>query len=234
MFTVRKNEARGQSGSYWLDSKHSFSFADYYDPAHMGFGPLRVINEDWIAPDSGFGMHPHRNMEIITYVLSGAISHEDSMGSKADVTPGEVQVMSAGSGVLHSEFNRSPDNPVHLLQIWIMPDKHHTEPGYWQQPVDRTAMQGGFHTIVSNDGRDGSLKIRQDAQMKAALISAGKSAAFTVEPNRKYWLQMAQGAAAAEGRDLAQGDALAIADEKGTVTVTATEDAEVLLFDLPA
>ncbi len=233
MFTVRKSDERGETGSHWLDSKHSFSFADYYDPKNMGFGPLRVINEDWVAPASGFGMHPHRNMEIITYVLEGAISHEDSLGSKGKISPGEVQVMSAGAGILHSEFNHAPHDPVHLLQIWIMPNKHNTAPGYQQQAFDRAAMQDRFHTIVSGQGDAGALAIQQDATLKTALIGAGKAAGFTTDAGRKYWLQVARGEATVASHALAQGDALAIENEAGDFNVTADTDAEVLLFDLP-
>jgi redox-sensitive bicupin YhaK (pirin superfamily) len=233
MFIIRKKDDRGLTETSWLKSRHSFSFSHYYDPVHMGFGPLRVINEDWVAPDSGFDTHGHKNMEIITYVLEGALSHKDSTGSGAAIRPGEVQMMSAGKGILHSEFNDSPADTVHLLQIWIMPDVMNTQPGYQQKPFPPEDMHNRFRLLVSKDGSDGSLIMKQDAQLLAAKIDAGKTLHFPVEDGRLYWLQAARGALDFQGQSFEAGDGLAIEKETGILSLTARTDAEVLLFDLP-
>lgn len=233
MFTVRRKNERGETGASWLKSKHSFSFAEYYNPQNMGFGPLRVINEDWISADSGFGMHGHKNMEIITYVLSGELTHKDSLGTGSTIHPGEIQMMSAGKGILHSEFNHSPSDEVHLLQIWIMPDKNNTQPGYQQKTFAPEKMQNKLRVVVSPDGEEGSLMIKQNAKLLAAKLSAGNAVSYKTDENRKYWLQVARGIVHTGGNELEAGDAFAIEREAGTLEVTAGKDAEVLLFDLP-
>lgn len=233
MFTVRNRNDRGSTETGWLKSHHSFSFSEYYDPAHMGFGPLRVINEDWINPSSGFGMHAHKNMEIITYILSGALAHKDSISTGSTITPGEIQLMSAGKGILHSEVNSSETDAVHLLQIWIMPNENGTKPGYQQKTVAPETMQNRFQLVVSPDGADGSLTMRQDAKLLAAKLTAGHDIRFDTDSRRKYWLQVARGALDFRDQRLFAGDGLAIDREQSTITLAAQEDAEVLLFDLP-
>lgn len=233
MFTVRNKENRGITNTSWLDSRHSFSFGHYYDPKNMGFGPLRVINEDWVAAGTGFDTHGHNNMEIITYVLKGALEHKDSTGGGEVLRPGEVQVMSAGKGILHSEINPSEEEEVHLLQIWIMPEEVGGAPGYQQKAFAPEEMENKLRLIVSKDGADGSLTMKQDARLYAATLEGGKSLQFPLHENRKYWLQIVRGGVDFDGQKLEAGDALAIAREQGFLNVAATGDAEVLLFDLP-
>jgi redox-sensitive bicupin YhaK (pirin superfamily) len=233
MFTVRKSSDRGSTGASWLKSQHSFSFSDYYDPQNMGFGPLRVINEDWVAPSSGFGMHPHKNMEIITYVLSGELSHKDSIGTGAAIRPGEIQMMSAGKGILHSEQNSSATDDVHLLQIWIMPNQMNGTPGYQQKTFPPEEMHNRLRLVVSPDGAEGSLLMKQDAKLFAAKIDAGKDILAPLQPERKYWLQIARGGLDIQGQKLESGDGLAIENEQTILKIAANQDAEVLLFDLP-
>ena len=234
MITIRKKNDRGLVEISWLKSRHTFSFGEYYDPKHMGFGPLRVINEDWVDPDSGFDTHGHKNMEIITYVLEGTLTHKDSTGTEgATITPGEIQVMSAGKGVLHSEFNHSPDEQVHLLQIWIMPNETGTRPGYQQKTFPPAEMQNNFRLIVSPDGSDSSLVMKQDAKLFAGNFSAGQDARFTAVNNRKYWLQIARGVIDFQGQSLEAGDGIAIDKEQGSFKISSRQDAEILLFDLP-
>lgn len=235
MQTVRQSNARGFTEMGWLKSWHSFSFGEYHDRANMGFGPLRVINEDIVAPGGGFPMHGHANMEIITYVLSGRLEHRDSLGNGDVIRPGEVQAMSAGKGILHSEFNPSETDPVHLLQIWIMPRESGGSPAYQQAVFAADGFDNKWQVLVTPDGRDGTLQIRQDAVLRAAKMTEGTSLSFEREPVRKYWLQVAQGKLTLGGAALAAGDGVAIAEEDGTAQMTATApDTEVLLFDLPA
>lgn len=233
MMTIRRSEERGPAEFGWLSSKHSFSFGEYYDPEHMGFGDLRVINEDRVAPGAGFPMHGHKDMEIVTYVLEGALEHRDSMGNGEVMRPGDVQHMTAGTGVRHSEFNPSQAEPVHLLQIWILPDARDHEPGYQQRHFPPEDRLNRLRLVASGDGRDGSLKIHQDADILAALIEPGQTVRHDPATGRKLWLQVARGAVEVAGERLAQGDAAAI-EEVGEIAVTATgeEVAEVLLFDL--
>ncbi len=237
MFTVKNKENRGKTDISWLKSRHSFSFGDYYDPENMGFGALRVINEDWVRPGAGFDTHGHRNMEIITYILEGELAHKDSTGGTGSIRPGEVQVMSAGKGILHSEFNGSDTDPVHLLQIWIMPDAVNTAPGYRQKIFAPEEMRNRFRLLVSNDGSEGSLPIKQDAKLYAARLDAGAATQAHLENTRKYWLQVARGGvvAARDGvkMELGAGDALTVDGETATLNIMADAAAEVLLFDLP-
>jgi len=234
MFNVRHKNDRGYTEMDWLKSRHSFSFGHYYDPANMGFGPLRVINEDWVEPGTGFDTHGHKNMEIITYVLEGQLNHKDSTGKEGKtITPGEVQMMSAGKGILHSEYNGSPTDTVHLLQIWIMPDEVNTHPGYVQKPFAPEEMHNRLRLLVSKDGADGSLVMKQDARLYASRLDAGTELKFPIVSERKYWLQVARGTVTFQGQTLEAGDGLAVEKEQGTLTFKADTAAEVLLFDLP-
>jgi redox-sensitive bicupin YhaK (pirin superfamily) len=232
MLEVRKANERGHADHGWLRSFHSFSFADYYDPRHTGFGPLLVINEDRVQPGKGFGTHGHRDMEIVSYVLEGALEHKDSIGNGSVIRPGDVQRMSAGTGVRHSEFNPSPREPVHFLQIWIEPSVAGIPPGYEEKHFDAASKRGRLRLIASPDGRDGSVKIHQDAHLYAALLDGAERATHTVAPGRKIYVHVARGKATANGRPLAAGDALK-ATEVGEVVLERAEGAEVLLFDLP-
>lgn len=233
MLTKRHRDERGPTNAGWLRSMHSFSFGHYYDPAHMGFGPLRVINEDWVAPGAGFPTHPHDNMEIITYVLSGELAHKDSLGNGSAIRPGDIQVMSAGSGIRHSEFNNSDSDEVHLLQIWIMPNVSNTAPGYQQKSFDPAELKNDFRVVVSPDGENGSLLIRQDARLLTAKFDADVAKTIAVEQGRKYWLQVATGIVEVNGEEARNGDGVALQNIK-EITVVAKTAAEVLLFDLPA
>jgi len=233
MIQIRKANERGHAEHGWLESWHSFSFAEYYDPAHMGFSVLRVINEDIIAPGSGFGMHPHRDMEIVTYVLSGALQHQDSLGTGAVITAGEVQRMSAGTGIRHSEFNASGSEPVHLLQIWILPERAGITPGYEQKRIPDEEKRGRWKAIATRDGRDGSLTIHQDAALYATILDDGERIEFCPEPKRVQYLQVVRGEVSMNGEVLAVGDAIAVMDEK-ELLLAAWGSGEVLLFDLPA
>lgn len=234
MQTVRRSDARGLTHNYWLKSYHSFSFGEYFDRHNMHFGPLRVINEDFVAPDMGFPMHGHANMEIITYILSGSLAHKDSLGNGSTISPGEVQVMSAGKGILHSEYNPSKTDDVHLLQIWIMPSEEGGRAGYQQKTFAPQEYKDGWRLLVSPDAQDGSLKILQDARLYAAKPDAGSVLPFTRDPARKYWLQVAKGEVVVNGDRLLAGDALALANESGKADIEVGADAELLLFDLPA
>ena len=231
MITIRRSEARGHANHGWLDSYHSFSFADYYDPDHMHFGPLRVINEDRIAGGQGFGTHGHRDMEIVTYVLDGALAHRDSMGNGSTISHGDVQRMSAGTGVKHSEFNASQHEQVHLLQIWILPQRAGDQPGYEEKRFDDADKRGRLRIVASPDGRDGSVTIHSDASIYAALIDGAEQAAFPLPARRRVYVHVARGALTVNGEALAAGDAAMIVDA-GTVTLGQGRDAEVLLFDL--
>jgi quercetin 2,3-dioxygenase len=231
MLTMRRSADRGQADHRWLQSHHSFSFADYYDPAHMGYRSLRVINEDVIAGGKGFGTHPHRDMEIITYVLSGAIAHQDSLGNGSTIYPGDVQRMSAGTGVTHSEFNPALDASTHLLQIWIVPDRLGIPPSYEQKTFDRATKQGQFRLLASPDGRDGSVIVHQDMHLYATVLAPHETVAMVVHPDRHYWLQVAQGSAIVNGEPVDQGDAIALTQEN-ELSIVGHSDAEILVFDL--
>jgi hypothetical protein len=232
MITVRPAAARGKASFGWLDSRHTFSFGHYHDPAHMGFGPLRVINEDRVIPAAGFGTHGHQNMEIISYVLEGALEHKDSLGTGSIIRPGEVQKMSAGSGITHSEFNASKTEPVHFLQVWIQPDRSNIAPSYAQQSFPRDERQGRLRLVVSPDGAEGSIRIVQDARMFASLLAPGETVSHALAPDRRAWVQVARGAISLHGTQLAAGDGAAIEGEPA-ITLVGIEDAEILLFDLP-
>ncbi len=235
MIIERLSAARGRMQTDWLDSRHTFSFGQYYDPAWMGFGVLRVINEDRVATGAGFPPHRHANMEILSYVLSGALSHQDSSGGGGVIEPGELQWMSAGHGVEHSEFNASDREPVHFLQIWLQPDRLNAEPTYAQRAGDSGEVSGGRWTLLASpDGREGSLAIRQQAQLYGARLATGESIERTLDPTRRTWLQVARGSVAIGARTLAAGDALGWVEEGGMLQLRAESDgAEVLLFDLP-
>jgi len=233
MLTIRRSEERGVAEHGWLSSRHTFSFADYYDPRHMGVGPLRVINEDRVQPGKGFGAHGHRDMEIISYVLDGELAHQDSMGTGSVIRHGDVQRMSAGSGVRHSEFNHSETDPVHFLQIWIMPDVAGVQPSYEQKYFDSESKRGRLRLIASADGRDGSVRIHQDASVYASLLEEGDSP-VTHEPasGRLVYVHVARGSLSVNGMQLSAGDAATI-DDGSQVVLSDAERAEVLLFDLP-
>ena len=229
MIVKRPSEERGVGQRSWLDSRHSFSFGDYYDPKHMGFRSLRVINEDKVAPKGGFPTHGHRDMEILTYVLEGALAHKDSLGNGSAIKPGEVQLMHAGTGIEHSEFNASGTTPVHLLQIWLLPERAGLAPGYQQQEIP--AGDGGLRLIASREGKDGSLVIHQDADIYAAKLKKGESADLSLAAGRHAWVQVARGSVDVNGTELAAGDGAAVSDES-KLAIRATEDSEFLIFDL--
>jgi redox-sensitive bicupin YhaK (pirin superfamily) len=231
MITLRQSSERGYAHHGWLESWHSFSFADYRDPAHVHFGPLRVINEDIVQPNTGFGTHGHRDMEILTYVLSGTLRHRDSMGHGEDIDYGEVQVMSAGTGVQHSEVNPSSDEAVHLLQIWIIPDRQDLKPGYQQKNFPLEDKQARWCLLASPEAVQGSLLIHQDARVSAARLDGAESLDYTLDAGRKAYLHVARGSVQANGYQLAAGDALMFSDEAGIV-LGAADNAEVLLFDM--
>jgi hypothetical protein len=231
MIVLRKSGERGYAHHGWLESWHSFSFADYRDPAHVHFGPLRVINEDIVQPGTGFGTHGHRDMEILTYVLSGALQHRDSMGHGEDIRYGEVQVMSAGTGVQHSEVNPSPDEAVHLLQIWIMPDRQNLTPGYQQKNFPLEEKLARWCLLASPDAVQGSLLIHQNARVYAALLDGAETLDHSLAAGRKAYLHVARGSLQANGYALVAGDALMYTDEEG-VELSDAKEAEVLLFDM--
>ena len=231
MIIHRKAIDRGHADFGWLDSHHSFSFADYYDARHMGFASLRVINEDVVQPGQGFGTHGHRDMEIITYILAGALEHKDSMGNGSIIRPGDVQRMSAGTGVRHSEFNASLDELVHLLQIWIEPAVTGIAPGYEEKHFDAASKRGRLRLIASGDGRDGSATVHQDAAVYAALLDGAERATHALAPGRKAYVQVARGAVSVNGRALNAGDAVKLSGEPAIALANGTA-AEVLLFDL--
>ncbi len=232
MNEVRRSNERGYADHGWLKSFHTFSFADYHDPEHVAFGPLRVINEDRVQAGAGFGTHGHRDMEIISYVLDGELAHKDSMGNGSTIRPGDVQRMSAGTGVLHSEFNPSPSDLVHFLQIWIQPRERGIEPGYEQKRFSSEEKRGRLRLIASPDSADGSLLIHQDARVYAGLFDGDEHATLTVEPGRRIYVHVARGALTANDTALSAGDALKVT---GTTTLTLQDarNAEVLVFDLP-
>jgi redox-sensitive bicupin YhaK (pirin superfamily) len=231
MDTLRLGRDRGHANHGWLDSFHSFSFADYYDPQHMGFGVLRVINEDRVQPGRGFGTHGHRDMEIISYVLEGALGHEDSMGNGSTIRPGDVQRLSAGSGMMHSEFNHERDGVTHFLQIWIEPDVRGIAPTYEQKHFGDDEKRGRLRLIASPDGRDGSVSIHQDARVFAGLFDGAESARHPLERSRKGYVHVARGSVVVNGHELAGGDALK--SDGGQIVIERGARAEVLVFDLP-
>jgi redox-sensitive bicupin YhaK (pirin superfamily) len=231
MIKVRLASERGHADHGWLNSYHTFSFADYYDPQHMGFRALRVINEDRVEPARGFGKHPHRDMEIISYVLEGSLEHRDSLGTGSVIRPGDVQRMSAGSGVTHSEFNGSPTEPVHFLQIWLLPERQGIPPSYEQKTFTPEAQRGRLLLVASPDGRDGSLVIHTDARLYAGRLEASDRVELPLAQGRHGWVQVARGQVQLNGKDLSSGDGAAVSDE-AAVQLTASAPSEVLVFDL--
>ena len=232
MIEVRKSEDRGHANHGWLDSYHTFSFGDYFDPTQIGFGPLRVINEDWIDPSTGFGTHGHRDMEIITYVLEGELGHKDSMGNGSVIRPGNVQRMSAGTGVRHSEFNHSTDQKTHLLQIWIEPNVSGVAPGYEERNFDTAQKRGRLCLVASPDGRNGSVTIHQDAQLYVGLFDGAEQVRYVIAQGRRAYLHVARGGISVNGVALNAGDALKFLEETD-IELSQGRDAEILLFDLP-
>jgi len=231
VITVLPSSERFHTEAGWLDSHHSFSFADHYDPERLGFRALRVINDDRVQPARGFGSHSHRDMEIITYVLSGELAHKDSMGNGSIIRPGEVQRMSAGTGVVHSEMNPSRTEPVHFLQIWVVPDRSGHEPGYEQKLFPDAERRGKLRVVASPDGRDGSVTIHQDALVHASLLERGERVSYSLPSTRHAWVHVARGTVDVNGQSLREGDGAAISDED-RLDLTARESSEVLLFDL--
>ncbi|HEY8503025.1 MAG TPA: pirin family protein [Gemmataceae bacterium] len=231
MIQVRRSAERGHFNHGWLDTFHTFSFAGYYDPDHMGFRALRVINEDRVRPGAGFGTHGHRDMEIVTYVLEGALQHRDSMGNGSVLRPGEFQRMSAGTGVEHSEFNPSDSEPVHLYQIWLLPDRRGHEPSYEQKDFPEAEKQDRLRLVASPDGRDSSLTIHQDAFVYLTRLGDGREVAHALGPGRHAWLQVLRGGAGLNGQPLEAGDGAAVSGEAG-ITLRGRGDAELMLFDL--
>ena len=227
---IRKANERGHAEHGWLDTYHTFSFADYYDPQWMGFRSLRVINDDLVMPGQGFGTHPHRDMEIITYILSGALEHKDSMANGRVIRPGEVQYMAAGTGVQHSEFNPSKDEAVHLLQIWILPDAKGLKPRYAEKSL-KDAVAGTLHLVTSKTGRDGSIAINQNADLWLAKLDTGNRVTHKLAPGRHAWVHVAEGEVSLNGKKLSGGDAAAVSEENA-LELSATKPAQVLLFDL--
>jgi redox-sensitive bicupin YhaK (pirin superfamily) len=231
MLTVRPGAARGRTAVGWLDSYHTFSFGDYLDPAHLGFRTLRVINEDRVEPGTGFGMHPHRDMEILTWVLAGALEHRDSLGNGSVIEPGEIQHMTAGTGILHSEYNPSADEPVHLLQIWILPERRGLTPGYGQKAFPEAGRQGRLQLLAARDGRHGAVTVHQDVDLFAAELRPGEEVTHTLQPGRAAWVQVTRGAVTVNGQPLRAGDGAALHDEPA-VRLAAEGGASLLLFDL--
>ena len=231
MIVRRPSEERGRANHGWLDSRHTFSFADYHDPAHMGFRSLRVINEDRVQPAHGFGTHGHRDMEIISYVLEGELAHKDNMGTGSVIRPGDVQRMSAGTGVLHSERNPSPTQPVHFFQVWLLPAQRGIKPSYEQKRFEPAEKQGRLRLVASPDGREGSITLHQDADLYAGLFKTGEGARLDLRPGRHAWVQVARGDITLNGEPLGTGDGAAISDETA-LELSARSDAEVLVFDL--
>lgn len=232
MNTIRRSNERGHANHGWLNSYHSFSFADYFDPKHVEFGPLRVINEDRVAAGAGFGTHPHRDMEIISYVLEGELAHKDSMGNGSTIRPGDVQRMTAGTGVRHSEFNPSPKDPVHFLQIWIQPNATGIEPSYEEKHFAESDKRGRLRLIASPDAAEGSVLIHQDAKLYAGLFEGNESATLELQRGRRSYIHVARGEVRVNGSELSTGDALKLTDTS-KVTIEGGKQAEVLVFDLP-
>ncbi|MEM6613753.1 MAG: pirin family protein [Cyanobacteria bacterium P01_C01_bin.72] len=232
MITIRSAQERGNANFGWLDSKHTFSFGSYYDPKHMGFSNLRVINEDKVQPAKGFGTHSHQNMEIISYVLEGELEHRDSIGNGSVIRPGDVQRMSAGTGIAHSEFNGSNSDLVHFLQIWITPDITGIEPSYEQKNFPLTDRQGQLKLVASADGRDGTVTIHQDANLYVAVLKGEEKVTYSPDTNRSLWVQVAKGNLEVNGKLLNTGDGAAITDETALELVAKADNTEILLFDL--
>ncbi len=233
MLQIRKAGTRGVANFGWLDSRHTFSFGEYHHPEHMGFGPLRVINEDRVSPGQGFGTHGHRDMEIISYVLEGALEHKDSIGTGSVIRPGDVQVMSAGTGIRHSEFNHSKSDPVHFLQIWVIPDREGIAPRYEQKSFTDADKRGRLCLVGSADGRHGSVVIHQDVELFAALLGDGDGLSHEVAPGRRSWLQVLRGAVSLNGQQLDEGDGAAALRESKLLIKGRGDGSEILLFDLP-
>ena len=231
MISVRRADERGHADHGWLDTRHTFSFADYHDPKFVGFRGLRVINEDRVQPGQGFPPHGHRDMEIVSYVLAGALEHKDSMGTGSVIRPGDVQRMSAGTGVRHSEYNHSKDEPVHFLQVWILPERRGLEPGYEQRHFSDADKRAGLRLIASREGTDGSVTIHADAKIYAAVVEPGQRLRHALAEHRHAWLQVARGAITLNDRPLVHGDGAAVSGEPA-LTIAGAERAEVLVFDL--
>src|SRR5882762_2154401 len=231
MITLRPSAERGGADHGWLKTRHTFSFNTYHDPAHMHFRALRVINEDWVAPGQGFGTHPHDNMEIITYVLEGALEHKDSLGTGSIIRPGDAQRMSAGTGIRHSEYNASKTDQVHMLQIWIMPSQRNVPPGYEQKVFPEIERQGKLRVIASDDGREGSVTIHADTNLYVSVLKQGEKVTHVLARGRHAWLQVTKGSVELNGKKLTQGDGASASDEPN-LEIQATIDAEILLFDL--
>lgn len=229
---IRRSQERGLAEHGWLKSFHTFSFADYYDPRHMGFGPLRVINEDRVQPGKGFGTHGHSDMEIISYVLEGGLAHKDSMGNGSVIRPGDVQRMSAGTGVRHSEYNASDRDPVHFLQIWIEPDERGVQPSYEEKHFDAASKRGQLRLIASRDAREGSVRIHQDADLYAALVDGSESVEFKPKAGRRVYVHLVRGEAQVNGQPLQAGDAVKLTGGDNKVRIDKGRNAEVLVFDL--
>jgi len=231
MITLRRAAERGRSDLGWLDSRHTFSFADYHDPANMGFGSLRVINDDRVAPGKGFGTHAHRDMEIVSYVLEGAVEHKDSMGNGSVIVPGDVQRMSAGTGVRHSEFNPSASAPVHFLQIWILPEKQGLPPSYEQRRFEADEKRGKLRLVASRDGREGSVTVHQDVRLFAVTLGQGESVPLELDQGRRAWVHVATGSVALGKTEMGEGDGAAL-EREGPLSLVGRSAAEVLIFDL--
>jgi len=231
MIAIRPANERGHTDFGWLDSRHTFSFGEYQDYDHMGFHSLRVINDDRVAPGGGFPTHPHRDMEILTWVLDGALQHKDSLGTGSVIRAGDLQRMTAGTGILHSEFNESKTEPVHFLQIWVFPEKRGLTPGYSQQSFPASERQGQLKLVASRDGRDGSVSFHQDASLYAAALDPGQRVTHTLAPGRAAWIQVAAGAVTLNGKRLNTGDGAAVTDEK-ELELVGVENGETLVFDL--
>ena len=233
MITLRPAAERGVANFGWLDSRHTFSFGGYRDPEHMGFGPLRVINEDRVQPGQGFGTHPHSDMEIISYVLEGALEHKDSIGTGSVIRPGDVQRMSAGTGILHSEFNHSKTEPVHFLQIWLIPERQGIKPGYEQKRFEDADKRGRLRLVASPDGQEGSVSVHLDARLYASVLDKGARLNYPPAAGRKLWLQMVRGSLTLAGWELVAGDGAALDGERELLTTSRADGTEFLLFDLP-
>lgn len=232
MIRMRLAGHRGTANFGWLDSRHTFSFGHYYDPDHMGFGPLRVINEDRVSPGAGFGTHGHRDMEIISYVLDGALEHRDDIGNGSIIRPGDVQRMTAGTGIRHSEFNASAEDPVHFLQIWILPERPGLDPGYEQKHFEADAIESGLQLVASRDGREGSVTIHQDVDIYAARLADGHGAQAPLADDRRAWLHVARGVVELNGQPMSAGDGAAIENEPSLSIRSRAAGTEILLFDM--
>lgn len=233
MIAIRKATERGVANFGWLDSRHTFSFGDYHDAKQMGFGPLRVINEDRVMPGQGFGTHGHRDMEIMSYVLEGALEHKDSIGTGSVIRPGDVQIMSAGTGIRHSEFNHSKTEPVHFLQIWVVPKREGLAPRYEQKTFSKGDKTNSLRLVGSADGRDGSVVIHQDVGIFAAVLDAGRAVTHPLSPGRTAWIQLVRGSLTVNGSAMSAGDGAAVSGEVAIACAATAADTEFLLFDLP-